>query len=337
MSSSDVPSAPVPALLRPAAIDVHAHFVTPRYRASALTHGAGQPDGLPALPEWGPSAALKVMDDVGIAAALLSLSSPGTTFVSDPAERAELAAAINEDGAAIVAAHPDRFGLLATLPLPDVEAAVAGISHALDECHADGIGMLTHTDGVYLGDALLDPVLAALDERAAVVAIHPTSPCGWEQVSFGRPRSIVEFPLDTTRAVINLALSGAFTRFPRIRWIVPHAGAALAVLVDRVDLFSRSITPTDPPVDLLHELGRLHYDLAGVPLPRALPALLGLVKVSQLLYGSDFPFTPAGRVHHLALALQETDHLTSSARTAVLHANAARLFPRLQTGDSPSA
>jgi hypothetical protein len=61
-----------------------------------------------------------------IAAALLSLSSPGTTFVSDPAERAELAAAINQDGAAIVA-HPDRFGLLATLPLPDVEAAVAGI------------------------------------------------------------------------------------------------------------------------------------------------------------------------------------------------------------------
>jgi predicted TIM-barrel fold metal-dependent hydrolase len=148
---------------------------------------------------------------------------------------------------------------------------------------------------------------------------------------------MVEFPLDTTRAVFNLALSGAFTRFPRIRWIVPHAGAALGVLVDRVDLFSRSITPTDPPVDLLHELGRLYYDLAGVPLPRALPALLGLVSVSQLLYGSDFPFTPAGRVHDLAVALQETDHLTSSARTAVLHANAARLFPRLQTGDSPSA
>jgi 6-methylsalicylate decarboxylase len=71
-------------ILQPSAIDLHAHFLPPRYRESALAHGAGHPDGMPCLPEWDPACAVAMMDDVGIAAAVLSLSSPGVDFVTDP-------------------------------------------------------------------------------------------------------------------------------------------------------------------------------------------------------------------------------------------------------------
>jgi predicted TIM-barrel fold metal-dependent hydrolase len=155
------------------------------------------------------------------------------------------------------------------------------------------------------------------------------SPCGWEAVSFGRPRPLLEFLFDTTRAVINLALSGVLARYPAIRWVVPHAGAALPVIADRVDRFHPWIgLPADPPVDVIAALGRLHYDLAGVPLPRALPALLGLVGPGQLVYGSDYPFTPADRVRPLASAIASAGVLNDQALAAVLRGNALRLLPR---------
>jgi predicted TIM-barrel fold metal-dependent hydrolase len=320
-------------ILDPAAIDLHAHFLPSRYRASALAHGAGRPDGMPYLPEWDPAAAVAMMDEVGIAAAALSLSSPGVDFLDDPAERQALTRAVNEDGAAAVAAYPGRFGLLASLPLPQTEASLAELAHAYDELGADEVGLHTHYGPVYLGDAGLEPVMAALNRRGALVTIHPSSPCGWEQVSFGRPRPMVEFLFDTTRAVINLALNGVLERYPDIRWVVPHAGAALPVMADRVARLAPLISPPpadgEAPPDVLAGLSRLYYDLAGTPLPRALPALLSLVPASQLVYGSDYPFTPAPMVAALAEPIAATGVLDDAVRGAALRGNAAALLPRL--------
>jgi predicted TIM-barrel fold metal-dependent hydrolase len=321
-------------ILQPGAIDLHAHFLPPRYRAAALAHGPN-PDG-PPYPEWDPAAAVTMMDEVGIAAQALSLSSPGVAFLDGAAERARLVRAVNEDGAAAVAAYPARFGLLASLPLPDVPTALAELDHAYGQLGADGVGLHTHYDEVYLGDARLEPVMAALNERAALVTIHPRSPCGWEQVSFGRNRPMVEFLFDTTRAVVNLSLNGVLERYPAIRWVVPHTGAALPVMADRVARLAplNSPSPIDDtdgqaPPDVLGDLGRLFYDLAGVPLPRALPALLNLVPASQVVYGSDYPFTPAPMVAALAEAIAGTDALDPATRAAALRDNAAALLPRL--------
>jgi len=323
-----VPEQPAP--LDPLAIDLHAHFLPPRYRESALAHGQAHPDGMPALPEWNVPDAIAMMDDVGIRAAALSISSPGVGFLDSAQERAQLARGVNEDGAASVAEYPDRFGLLASLPLPDIDLALREIEYAFGTLHADGVGLHTHYDGVYLGDDRLEPAMAALDARGALVTIHPVSPCGWESVAFGRPRPIVEFLFDTTRAVVNLALTGVLDRYQRIRWVVPHAGAALPVLADRVDLlFSALSPPGSPRVDVITALRRLHYDVAGVPLPRALPALLTLVDSERLVYGSDYPFTNAAIVRRLAQGLVESPALDGALIRSVFSGNAERLIPRL--------
>jgi predicted TIM-barrel fold metal-dependent hydrolase len=317
-------------ILQPGAIDLHAHFLPPRYRAAALAHGPN-PDG-PPYPEWDAAAAVTMMDEVGIAAQALSLSSPGVAFLDTPAEQTRMVRAVNEDGAAAVAAYPARFGLLASLPLPDTDAALAELGYACDELGADGVGLHTHYGPVYLGDAQLEPVMAALNDRAALVTIHPRSPCGWEQVSFGRSRPMVEFLFDTTRAVVNLSLNGVLTRYPAIRWVVPHTGAALPVMADRVARIAPLTSPPSDgqaPPDVLGDLARLYYDLAGVPLPRALPALLNLVPASQVVYGSDYPFTPAPMVAALAEAIAGTDALDAATRSGALRDNAAALLPRL--------
>jgi hypothetical protein len=168
--------------------------------------------------------------------AVLSISSPGIRLGNRDAARA-LARRVNEDGAAAVAAHPGGFGLFASLPLPDIDASLEEIAYASDVLDADGFVLMTNYDGVYPADDTLKDVIAELDRREAVVALRPTSPPGWEAVARGRPRPMLEFPFDTTRAVFDLILSRRLEHHPRIRLIVPHVGSALSVLADRVHAF----------------------------------------------------------------------------------------------------
>ena len=278
-------------------IDVHAHFLTDAYVAQARAAGHDAPDGMPAWPEWSAGAHLELMDRVGIDSAVLSISSPGVHFGDDGAARA-LAREVNEAGASLVRDHAGRFGLFASLPLPDIEGALSEIGYAFDVLGAAGVIVQTNIHGSYLGDDLFEPVFAELARRRATVLVHPTSPIAWKQTALGRPRPMLEFIFDAARAVIDLILSGTLERHPELEIIVPHVGGALPVLADRVDAFWAASGPERELVEAgaVAQLRRLHYDLAGTPFPRHVPALLGLVDPDRLLYGSDYCFTPASAV-----------------------------------------
>lgn len=306
-------------------IDVHAHYVPDGYRDALVAHGHAQPDGMPQIPAWSAGEHVAAMDRLGVATSLLSISSPGV-HLGDGATVVDLAREVNEEGRRAVVDHPGRFGLLAALPLPDVDAALAEIAHCCDRLDVAGFAVLTNVGGTYLGDPDLGPVFRELDRRRARLFVHPTSPPCWEHTSFGRPRPMLEFLLDTTRAVVDLVLGGVVARHPGIELIVPHAGAALAMVADRVSIFSL-LLGVDPSVDVLRDLGRLHFDLAGFPIPRQLDALLTLTTPSHLHYGTDYPFTPE------FAAEAARDRLAEVADPAglldVLHANTERLFPAL--------
>lgn len=283
-------------------IDVHAHYVPDAYRNAAIAAGHAKPDGMPALPAWSAARALDTMDRLGIATAMLSISSPGVHFGDDRAAR-ELARAVNEAGAGTVVQHPSRFGLFASLPLPDIDGALLELDYALDVLHADGVVLLSNQGGVYLGDARFEPVLAELNRRRTVVFLHPTSPhCAACRVDLPYPAPMVEFMFETTRAVSNLILSGTLDRNPNIAVIVPHAGAALPLLSDRIAAMIHYLNLAAPisPSQFTTHLARLHYDLAGFAVPKMIDSLLAVTTIENLLYGSDWPFTPEFAVAELA-------------------------------------
>jgi 6-methylsalicylate decarboxylase len=122
-------------------------------------------------------------------------------------------------------------------------------------------------------------------------------------------------------------------RHPEIRVIVPHAGAALPVLADRIAGFAglMPLAGREPgEVDVIGTLQRLHYEVgAGFPFPRHISALLDLVDAGRLLYGTDFPFGAVAGIEANNEALSSTSLLTPSERVGLLRENALALFPRL--------
>jgi predicted TIM-barrel fold metal-dependent hydrolase len=310
----------------PRAIDVHAHYLPAGYRAALLDNGHAQPDGFPQVPEWSAEEHVAVMDRLGIATSLLSVSSPGV-HLADAAAARDLAREVNEAGRRAVVDHPGRFGLFASLPLPDVDAAIAEIAYCCDRLDVVGFALLTNIGGTYLGDAAFRPLFRELDRRGARLFIHPTSPPCWQHTSFGRPRPMLEFFFDTTRAVVDLVLNGTVAAHPGIEFIIPHAGATLPMVADRVSMFARLLA-VDPAVDVLRDLARLHFDLAGFPVPRQLDALLTLTRLEHLHYGSDYPFTPEFAAAMARERLATVGDPPGSLLDA-LRANSERLFPML--------
>jgi 6-methylsalicylate decarboxylase len=277
-------------------VDVHAHFLTDDYVAAATAAGITHPDGMPRWPDWSVADHLQLMDEQHIAHAVLSISTPGVHFGDDAAARA-LARDVNEYAARVVRENPSRFGFFASVPLPDVDGAVAEATYALDRLGARGVVVMSNSAGQYLGDPALDPLWELLNSRRAIAFEHPTSPPHADAVALGRPRPMLEFLFDTTRTVTDLIFAGVPERFPDIRFLIPHCGAFLPLAADRVELF-RSLLPGRDgrsPAELptRQQLQRLWYDLAGTPFPSQAPALVDLVGDRQVLYGSDYCWTPA--------------------------------------------
>lgn len=313
-------------------IDVHAHFLPEVYVEALNQAGLKTVDGGMPVPAWSEQAALEVMDRQGIATAMVSLSSPSAHFLP-VARRPALIRQVNEAGRGLVKAHPGRFGFFASLPLPDIAAALAEIEHAFDTLGVDGVVLESNIDGEYLGAARFAPVFSELDRRGAVAFIHPTSPACFGALGLGRPAPLLEFPLDTTRTVTDLIYNRVLQTHPNIRMIVPHGGGALPALAARIAAFANLPFITPRPVseqEAFEALQALYYDVALSAHPISFNALRGLAPIGHILFGSDWPFTPEIGVARNISQLASNGLGDDDAR-AIARENAERLFPRLVT------
>jgi predicted TIM-barrel fold metal-dependent hydrolase len=308
-------------------IDTHHHILPPRYLEQERERLRGTSHALfPRLVEWTPDRAVETMDRAGIATAVSSISTPGIWF-GDAAAARRLARECNEYAARLAGDHKRRFGMFAALPLPDVDASLREIEYALDVLGADGVGLMTNYDDRWPGEPAWAPVFDELERRRAVVYFHPTAAKACTNLLPGLPPATLEFPFDTTRAITSLLLSGTFSRCPHVRFIFSHGGGALPMLAGRLAGFLsvRTDLAARVPNGVLPELRKLYYDVVGVANPVAFGAVRQLAGISQLLFGTDYPFFPPDRtVNGLAeLGLGPGD------LRAIERDNALALLPRL--------
>ena len=314
-------------------IDVHSHLITSEFQKDLEKHNLLMDEGFP-LPKYDVEAHLKWMDEVGIATSVLTLAAP------QPASRESIRQA-NEKAAQIKKEHPGRFLFCAALPLPDVDAAMEEAKYALDVLKADGIKLATNARGQYLGVQELDTLFSLLNERHAVVILHPHRPEPVnKQVMQQTPLAMQEYLSETTRAVSNMISRNVLARYPNVKVVVPHCGAYLPLSVPRM----KSLTPVMQAnklvgdIDWEKNLSSLYYDLAGAHSPEVIRMLLTITTPDHLLYGSDYPYVASQALIQSLQRMQQyltTEPDIAPYKEMIMHKNAEWLLG--QTSDKPTS
>jgi predicted TIM-barrel fold metal-dependent hydrolase len=304
-------------------LDVHQHMIPPVYAHWLADRGVRVSAGRP-LPDWSVEAALAQMDLIGTAKAFLSVSTPGLAPARDAADAAAMARAVNDFGAQVVKDHPGRFGLFATVPMTDVKTAVHETVRAFDVLKADGLIMLAHDHGTYLGQRSQADLFAELDARQAVVLIHPDTLPGPAVPDV--PPLAADFLLDTSRAAYLLVRNGIIGQYPHIRFVLSHGGgfvpyAAHRMAVSIVGETGRLLTA------VLDDVHRFYVDTALSGSPAALPSLLAFVGDDHVLFGSDWPFAPQAVVQYFTAGLDTYRRDDRALHDAIDHGTAAGLMP----------
>ena len=311
-------------------IDVHAHIIPPEYREFLQRHGAELEETFP-LPVWEAEKHLAFMDSANIQCTVPTLPAP-QPYYGNTQESATFIRKINEIAAQVKAAYPGRFLFCAALPLPDVNAAIREAIYAIDTLGADGIKLATNSRGQYLGDEELDPLMEVLNERQAVIIIHPHRPTPYpENIIRTTPLAMYEYPAETTRAVTNMVARNILVRYPHLKVIIPHCGSFLPLALPRMQSILPAMVQQGymQPIDWKGNLSRLYYDLAGNPTAEVIHALLTITTPNHILYGSDYPYLPdkvlQGNLEKLKATLAK-DASLAPFTDKFLWENASRLF-----------
>jgi predicted TIM-barrel fold metal-dependent hydrolase len=314
--------------LHPHRIDTHHHILPPKYFAEERERvlAAAAAGSWPVMRQWTPQMAVDVMDRDGVATAVTSISAPGIWF-GDPAQTRRLARECNDYAAGMGRDHNGRFGLFAVLPIPDIDGCLREIEYVFDVLKADGIGLVTSFSNKSPGDPAFAPVFDELNRRKAVVYFHPTVPDCCTGLVPGIGGAMVEFPFDTTRAIISLLFGGTFARCPDIRFIFSHAGGTLPALAPRIAMQAarRKDLAAHAPHGAMHEFRKLYYDIVSAADPLPFNAIRAIAGTAHLLYGSDFPFWDP---HVTSDYLAKLD-LTAAELRAIERDNALGLLPGL--------
>ena len=314
-------------------IDVHSHIITPEFISSLEQENRLMDEGFP-LPKYDVNAHLKWMDEAGVQTSILTLAAPQPSSASIIRQTNETAAKLKRE-------HHGRYLFCAALPLPDVNAAIREAIYALDTLKADGIKLATNVQGQYLGAPELDTLFSVLNERKAVVILHPHRPDPVNrQVMQQTPLAMQEYLSETTRAVSNMITRNVLARYPQVKVVVPHCGAYLPLAVPRM----KSLTPVMQAnqmvgkIDWEANLAALYYDLAGAHSPEVIRMMLTITTPDHLLYGSDYPYVaPQVLTASLARMKQYLSNESDLApfREMILHKNAEWLLGL--SGEKPMA
>jgi predicted TIM-barrel fold metal-dependent hydrolase len=324
-SSTLVPRA-VLGQTKPYRLDVHYHHIAPAWIGEDAVATTLPPLVIKQAREWTPQRAIEEMDRNAVETAVCSVSNPGIWF-GNVSQGRRLARACNEYAAQIGRDHLGRFGSFAALPLPDTDGSLSEIAYAFDNLKADGVGLFTSYGDKWIADPAFAPVFDELNRRNAVVYVHPIAPACCRSLIPGMPAAVIEYPIDTTRAILQWVMTKSTERYPNIRIIFSHAGGLIIAGIGRLSILieTQPLLRQRMPENLPNEIGKLYYEISSSSDPVTMTALRAFVPNSHILLGTDSPFGPMSPTIDQLQALG----LSKTELTAIERDNALALMPRL--------
>lgn len=280
------------------------------------------------------------MESHSIKTSILSLTSPGTSLLTGKAA-AQLAREVNEYGAKLRDENPSRFGFFAAIP-PIIDSdnhnnkedVLKEIKYALEVLKADGVTLFTRygPGNVYLGHEDIKPIWKDLNNRKAVVFVHPTTPADNRFVSEKQPPPAIDFPHETSRTAVDLIINNRIREYPDVKIILSHAGGTLPYLASRAAyLLNHANFITKTPEEFFEDAKTMYYDLAISSNPYTLSLLRQFAGEDHILVGTDYPYAPEPTIAaNIGWLNQAEAGLSKKEQYKLQRGNALNLFPRLR-------
>jgi aminocarboxymuconate-semialdehyde decarboxylase len=290
-------------------IDIHTHMTTRSYIELLRTHGApelelkktkaaqdtvwyrGSPFFTLFEPMWDYDLRIKDMDKASVDVAIVSLTCPNAYWGGREISL-KAAQLVNDSMAEQQAARPDRIRWFASLPWQYADDAKAELARCL-KLGAVGVMVIANIAGDELTDPKFAPVWAEIDKAGLPVLVHPGAPAGAKEMHMDEFGLVppVGFMFDTTLAFARMIYAGFLDKYPNVKLIASHGGAALPYLAGRLDQCWQHIPAC---AEVIKEkpssyLQRIWYDTV-VYEPRALEMCIAVAGgPERVLYGSDYP------------------------------------------------
>jgi aminocarboxymuconate-semialdehyde decarboxylase len=153
-------------------------------------------------------------------------------------------------------------------------------------------GNPTNSNGVYLGDPVLEPVFEELERRNTVVYVHPNPSPDAIAHALGLPDNLLDFPTDTNRAVAQMHYTNRFARTPNVKYVFSHAGGSIPYLAARFAIIDEMgfIAGGEERGTAPDMFRRIYWDTALAASDPVLRMLRDVAGINQVLYGTDFPY-----------------------------------------------
>jgi predicted TIM-barrel fold metal-dependent hydrolase len=314
-------------------VDVHAHY-HPRTFEEALGRLPDRPRGSGFAGGRHPvtddeahvQTRLQMMDEAGVGVQVLSPAAGWAPYSDDQAAAVEAARVCNDTIGALANRIPGRFRALVSLPLPHVDASLREMRRGLDEVGMIGVNIHCSVLNRPVVEPELLPLYAELDRRHATVLFHPTGNgiCSPLVTEFGL-NSALGTSLEDTTVALHLIARKIPSRFPNIKFIVPHLGGPIAMLLERLDnQFSMAARELPEPPSVTAR--RFYYDTVGHGSQAALLCAWKAFGASHIVPGSDFPVLLSFETYARTFAWIREVGLPEGDVEAILERNAPAVF-----------
>ena len=276
------------------------------------------------------------MDRLGVDMQALTVYGDFNKYDRDPEQTKAVVRACNDEVAAMVDEHPDRFVGLGILPMQDVEASVAELERAVNELGLKGVTIKDHINGHNLDEPRFLPFWEAAERLGAVVEFHQGSTIVEQRIPRYFLENTVGNLVERTLTFGALVQGGIMDRFPQLKVCLLHGGGYVAFAVARMDKgweaekldymvkYSAGENPRQTiPKPPSHYVGSFYYDCATFSEP-TLRFLIDTVGIDRVVFGTDYP-CPMEMVDSVNW-INGLGSLTGSEKRAILSVNPARML-----------